>query len=97
MRNNGAIDNQARRMKASDEGICWRSGIAGRARQIAIGNQLLLLFDRENTVYLTLLDGFGRPKADVCIPERAVVIGFRAVVIIRTKWEDVYGINPAIG
>ena len=48
-------------------------------------------------MHFALVDRFGRPETDVCIPEGAVIVGFGAVVIIRTEWEDVDRINSSIG
>ena len=48
-------------------------------------------------MYLTLLDCFRRPSADMGIQQWAVVVRLRAISIVRAERENIDRIDPAIG
>ena len=72
---------------------CWPRGVDEGARQIPLPDKHLLLVQRVDTMDFSFFNRLCGPHADMRIPQRAVVVSPRSVIIFRRNWKNIDGVD----
>ena len=89
MGDDGAIDDRLGGPESAHKIIARSGRIDHGAGQISFRDQLLLFGNRADAVDLVLVHGLVGPHADMRVPEGAIVVALRAIVVLGPVREDV--------